>query len=85
MVDAVDSVRVIPVVASGGSFLGFLTACFLVIYPDPEPSSSEEEQDSVALPGEEDQKGEKTNDQTLAMLNLKDKSQETESHSVAWT
>uniref|UniRef100_A0A3B3XRA5 Solute carrier family 45 member 4b n=1 Tax=Poecilia mexicana TaxID=48701 RepID=A0A3B3XRA5_9TELE len=36
VVEAVDSVRVIPVVASGGSFLGFLTACFLVIYPDPE-------------------------------------------------
>ncbi|XP_032414341.1 solute carrier family 45 member 4-like [Xiphophorus hellerii] len=40
VVEAVDSVRVIPVVASGGSFLGFLTACFLVIYPDTEPSSS---------------------------------------------
>ncbi|CAG11946.1 unnamed protein product, partial [Tetraodon nigroviridis] len=34
VVDAVGSVRVIPAVASGGSFLGFLTACFLVIYPD---------------------------------------------------
>uniref|UniRef100_A0A4W4FLQ9 Solute carrier family 45 member 4b n=2 Tax=Electrophorus electricus TaxID=8005 RepID=A0A4W4FLQ9_ELEEL len=33
VVDAVGSVRVIPVVASGGSFLGFLTSCFLVIYP----------------------------------------------------
>uniref|UniRef100_A0A8B9KCL2 Solute carrier family 45 member 4 n=1 Tax=Astyanax mexicanus TaxID=7994 RepID=A0A8B9KCL2_ASTMX len=33
VVDAVGSVRVIPIVASGGSFLGFLTACFLVIYP----------------------------------------------------
>lgn len=31
--DAVGSVRVIPMVASGGSFLGFLTACFLVMYP----------------------------------------------------
>uniref|UniRef100_A0A3B5Q1T2 Solute carrier family 45 member 4 n=1 Tax=Xiphophorus maculatus TaxID=8083 RepID=A0A3B5Q1T2_XIPMA len=41
VVEAVDSVRVIPVVASGGSFLGFLTACFLVIYPDTEHSSSE--------------------------------------------
>uniref|UniRef100_M4AJ52 Solute carrier family 45 member 4 n=1 Tax=Xiphophorus maculatus TaxID=8083 RepID=M4AJ52_XIPMA len=40
VVEAVDSVRVIPVVASGGSFLGFLTACFLVIYPDTEHSSS---------------------------------------------
>ncbi|XP_062385212.1 solute carrier family 45 member 4 [Sardina pilchardus] len=33
MVEATGSVRVIPMVASGGSFLGFLTACFLVIYP----------------------------------------------------
>ncbi|XP_061670823.1 solute carrier family 45 member 4-like [Syngnathoides biaculeatus] len=33
VVEAVGSVRVIPVVASGGSLLGFFTACFLVIYP----------------------------------------------------
>ncbi|XP_026110558.1 solute carrier family 45 member 4-like [Carassius auratus] len=33
VVDAVGSVRVIPMVASGGSFLGFLSASFLVIYP----------------------------------------------------
>ncbi|KAM9494571.1 solute carrier family 45 member 4 [Clarias gariepinus] len=33
VVDAVGSVRVIPMVASCGSFLGFLSACFLVIYP----------------------------------------------------
>lgn len=33
IVEVVGSVRVIPVVASGGSLLGFLTACFLVIYP----------------------------------------------------
>lgn len=33
VVEATGSVRVIPMVASGGSFLGFLTACFLVIYP----------------------------------------------------
>ncbi|KAK9958150.1 hypothetical protein ABG768_012324 [Culter alburnus] len=33
VVDAVGSVRVIPMVASGGSFLGFLASCFLVIYP----------------------------------------------------
>ncbi|TSO47145.1 Solute carrier family 45 member 4 [Bagarius yarrelli] len=33
VVDSVGSVRVIPMVASGGSFLGFLTACFLVIFP----------------------------------------------------
>lgn len=34
VVDAVGTVRVIPMVASVGSFLGFLTATFLVIYPD---------------------------------------------------
>ncbi|XP_023669227.1 solute carrier family 45 member 4-like [Paramormyrops kingsleyae] len=34
VVDAIDSVRVIPIVASGASFLAFLTSTFLVIYPD---------------------------------------------------
>ncbi|KAM7075049.1 solute carrier family 45 member 4 isoform 1-T5 [Molossus nigricans] len=34
VVDAVGTVRVIPMVASAGSFLGFLTAAFLVIYPE---------------------------------------------------
>ncbi|XP_076010011.1 solute carrier family 45 member 4-like [Genypterus blacodes] len=49
VVEAVGSVRVIPMVASVGSFLGFLSACFLVIYPDLEPSSSEQDKGSVAL------------------------------------
>uniref|UniRef100_A0A3Q2QGR1 Solute carrier family 45 member 4 n=1 Tax=Fundulus heteroclitus TaxID=8078 RepID=A0A3Q2QGR1_FUNHE len=35
VVKAVGSVIVIPIVASGGSLLGFFTACFLVIYPTP--------------------------------------------------
>lgn len=35
VVEAVGSVRVIPMVASGGSLLGFFTAFFLVIYPTP--------------------------------------------------
>ncbi|XP_028317096.1 solute carrier family 45 member 4 isoform X2 [Gouania willdenowi] len=35
VVKAVGSVRVIPMVASGGSLLGFFTALFLVIYPTP--------------------------------------------------
>ncbi|XP_077071748.1 solute carrier family 45 member 4 isoform X1 [Siphateles boraxobius] len=34
VVDAVGTVRVIPMVASGGSFLAFLAAAILVIYPD---------------------------------------------------
>lgn len=76
VVEAFDSVRVIPVVASGGSFLGFLTACFLVIYPDPEPGGSEQDQDSDALPGEEDQNVERTNNQRLALLNLTDHTRE---------
>ncbi|KAK9402999.1 solute carrier family 45 member 4 [Crotalus adamanteus] len=50
VVDAVGSVRVIPVVASVGSFLGFLTATFLVIYPDV-GESSKEEQKELAPPG----------------------------------
>uniref|UniRef100_A0A672ZBD5 Solute carrier family 45 member 4 n=1 Tax=Sphaeramia orbicularis TaxID=375764 RepID=A0A672ZBD5_9TELE len=39
VVEAVGSVRVIPMVASGGSLLGFFTACFLVIYPPPNNGS----------------------------------------------
>ncbi|CAN9503903.1 unnamed protein product [Ophioblennius macclurei] len=41
VVEAVGSVRVIPMVASGGSLLGFFTACFLVIYPTPNSGDSE--------------------------------------------
>lgn len=85
MVDAVGSVRVIPVVASGGSFLGFLTACFLVIYPDLEPSSSEQEQGLVDTSGDSDQNVESTSDQKLALLNVTDGEslKMTENHSVA--
>ncbi|XP_070407324.1 solute carrier family 45 member 4 isoform X3 [Nothobranchius furzeri] len=71
VVEAVGSVRVIPVVASGGSFLGFLTACFLVIYPEGEPSSSELDQSCDGLPAEEHPNGEKSREQGLALLNLK--------------
>ncbi|KAM9094227.1 solute carrier family 45 member 4 [Sarcophilus harrisii] len=42
VVDAVGTVRVIPMVASVGSFLGFLSATFLVIYPDVCEESKEE-------------------------------------------
>ncbi|XP_026203200.1 solute carrier family 45 member 4 [Anabas testudineus] len=41
VVEAVGSVRVIPMVASGGSLLGFFTACFLVIYPAPNNGEGE--------------------------------------------
>uniref|UniRef100_A0A8C4GM69 Solute carrier family 45 member 4b n=1 Tax=Dicentrarchus labrax TaxID=13489 RepID=A0A8C4GM69_DICLA len=85
VVEAVGSVRVIPAVASGGSFLGFLTACFLVIYPDMEPSHSEKDQGLVDLPGGSDTSGERTNNQRLALLSLTDGDslKETGNHSVA--
>lgn len=41
VVEAVGSVRVIPMVASGGSLLGFFTAFFLVIYPNPHNGDGE--------------------------------------------
>lgn len=43
VVDVVGTVRVIPVVASVGSFLGFLTATFLVIYPEVNEEPKEEQ------------------------------------------
>ncbi|CAI5662461.1 unnamed protein product [Oreochromis niloticus] len=79
VVEAVGSVRVIPIVASGGSFLGFLAACFLLIYPDLEPSSSEQDKDSVGFPGVEDQNAENTSEQTQALLKLTNTDTETES------
>lgn len=79
MVEAVGSVRVIPVVASGGSFLGFLTACFLVIYPDVEPSSSEQGQGLV----DSEQNGERTSDQRLDILTDKDGLKKTDDQAVA--
>ncbi|XP_039885549.1 solute carrier family 45 member 4-like isoform X3 [Simochromis diagramma] len=79
VVEAVGSVRVIPIVASGGSFLGFLAACFLLIYPDLEPSSSEQDEDSVGFPGVEDQNAENTSEQTQALLKLTNTDTETES------
>ncbi|XP_069778414.1 solute carrier family 45 member 4 [Narcine bancroftii] len=42
VVEAVGSVRVIPIVASIGSFLGFLSASFLVIYPENQGNPAEE-------------------------------------------
>ncbi|XP_054216852.1 solute carrier family 45 member 4 isoform X11 [Homo sapiens] len=53
VVDAVGTVRVIPMVASVGSFLGFLTATFLVIYPDVSEEAKEEQKGlSSPLAGE---------------------------------
>lgn len=85
VVDTVGSVRVIPALASGGSFLGFLTACFLVIYPDVEATSSEQDQDSDDLSRQSDPREEKNREQRLALLKLKDRvqSKTTENLSVA--
>ncbi|KAM3615133.1 uncharacterized protein V6R79_023906 [Siganus canaliculatus] len=85
VIDAVGSVRVIPAVASGGSFLGFLTACFLVIYPDLEPSSSGQNQGSVDLAGDSTLTEERTSNQRMALLNIADgcDQKEAENHSVA--
>lgn len=47
VVDAVGTVHVIPTVASVGSFLGFLTATFLVIYPEV-PEETKEEQKGLS-------------------------------------
>ncbi|KAG9355402.1 hypothetical protein JZ751_000240 [Albula glossodonta] len=41
VVEAVGTVRVIPMVASGGSFFGFLSASFLVIYPNSSPHADD--------------------------------------------
>lgn len=81
VVDAVGSVRVIPAVASGGSFLGFLTACFLVIYPDVEPSGSEQDLGLVGVARSSDPNG----DQSLARVDLTygDILKKTDNHSVA--
>ncbi|XP_071393964.1 solute carrier family 45 member 4 [Centroberyx affinis] len=83
VVEAVGSVRVIPMVASGGSFLGFLTALFLVIYPDGEASDPKQDQKLVGLPGEAGHSGERTS-QELALLRLTDRESfiKTEYHSV---
>ncbi|KAM5280828.1 solute carrier family 45 member 4 [Ctenodactylus gundi] len=50
VVDAVGTVRVIPMVASVGSFLGFLTATFLVIYPEVSEEAKEEQKGLSAPP-----------------------------------
>ncbi|KAG7458246.1 hypothetical protein MATL_G00236170 [Megalops atlanticus] len=58
VVDAVGSVRVIPVVASAGSFLGFLTSTFLVIYPSPHADDGKAEPGKAAAAPAEPGRGE---------------------------
>ncbi|KAM5210870.1 solute carrier family 45 member 4 isoform 1-T3 [Hipposideros larvatus] len=50
VVDAVGTVRVIPMVASVGSFLGFLTATFLVIYPEVSEDAKDEQKGLSSQP-----------------------------------
>ncbi|XP_066235694.1 solute carrier family 45 member 4 isoform X1 [Saccopteryx leptura] len=50
VVDAVKTVRVIPMVASVGSFLGFLTATFLVIYPEVSEEAKDEQRGLSSQP-----------------------------------
>uniref|UniRef100_A0A3Q0SAV8 Solute carrier family 45 member 4 n=1 Tax=Amphilophus citrinellus TaxID=61819 RepID=A0A3Q0SAV8_AMPCI len=82
VLEAVGSVRVIPFVASGGSFLGFLAACFLLIYPDLEPSSSEQDEGLLVFSGAKDQNAENASEQTQALLKLsnRDNVKKTETH-----
>ncbi|XP_062395573.1 solute carrier family 45 member 4 [Sardina pilchardus] len=49
VVDAVGSVRVIPIVVSVGSLLGFLVAAFLVIYPDTSEEDEDEEEEPAPI------------------------------------
>ncbi|XP_035648757.1 solute carrier family 45 member 4 [Oncorhynchus keta] len=58
-VDATGSVRVIPMVASGGSFLGFLTAWFLVIYPSHGDAEAKGEQKALTGPSSDNSGTEK--------------------------
>ncbi|XP_034030805.1 solute carrier family 45 member 4-like [Thalassophryne amazonica] len=67
IVELVGSVRAISVVASGGAFLGFLSACFLVIYPELEHSILEQDRSSEGVSGDNGPDGHRTN-QTLTLL-----------------
>uniref|UniRef100_A0A4W5KEK3 Solute carrier family 45 member 4 n=1 Tax=Hucho hucho TaxID=62062 RepID=A0A4W5KEK3_9TELE len=51
VVDVVGSVRVIPMIASGGSFLGFHTSTFLVIYPDSSTPTTTQDQEGYGEEG----------------------------------
>ncbi|XP_041963056.1 solute carrier family 45 member 4 [Alosa sapidissima] len=49
VVDAVGTVRVIPMVVSVSSLLGFLAAAFLVIYPDTSEEDEDEEEEPAQI------------------------------------
>ncbi|XP_003473342.1 solute carrier family 45 member 4 isoform X2 [Cavia porcellus] len=65
----VGTVRVIPMVASVGSFLGFLTAAFLVIYPEVSEDSKEEQK---GLSGQPAGDGEGRDKPTVLKLSRKE-------------
>ncbi|XP_072303993.1 solute carrier family 45 member 4 isoform X2 [Eucyclogobius newberryi] len=71
VVEAVGSVRVIPMVASGGSLLGFFAAWFLVIYPSPNSSDA----DSAKAPEKKALTTalENPNDNSVAVVVVKEK------------
>lgn len=84
VVDAVGTVRVIPMVASAGSFLGFLTATFLVIYPDV-GESPKDEQKGLAPPETTESNGTNEEKPTVIKLSRKEATPlEVESESTVW-
>ncbi|XP_055482526.1 solute carrier family 45 member 4 [Psammomys obesus] len=70
MVDAV-TVLVIPIVASVGSFLGFLTATFLVIYPEVSEEAKEEQKGLSTGPAVEGEGGADSEKPTVLKLSRK--------------
>lgn len=71
VVDAVGTVHVVPVVASVGSFLGFLTATFLVIYPEVSEEAKEEQKGLSAGPTGEGEGGAGSEKPTVLKLSRK--------------
>ncbi|XP_052016166.1 solute carrier family 45 member 4 [Apodemus sylvaticus] len=71
VVDAVNTIVVIPIVASVGSFLGFLTATFLVIYPEVSEEAKEEQKGLSSGPTGEGEGGAGSEKPTVLKLSRK--------------
>lgn len=71
VVDAVNTIIVIPIVASVGSFLGFLTATFLVIYPEVSEEAKEEQKGLSSGPTGEGEGGADSEKPTVLKLSRK--------------
>lgn len=71
VVDAVNTIVVIPIVASVGSFLGFLTATFLVIYPEVSEEAKEEQKGLSSGAAGEGESGAGTEKPTVLKLSRK--------------